>query len=103
MKKNKMKRVIASLLLVALMVTSMVACSAGAPSSASASNSPENANTPNSSAPANTQTPAANTSPIIVTWYPAAFCDIELQPYIELKSGEENAVGAVYTVRAGAD
>jgi phosphonate transport system substrate-binding protein len=33
----------------------------------------------------------------------AAFCDIELQPYIELKSGEENTVGAVYTVRADAD
>jgi phosphonate transport system substrate-binding protein len=33
----------------------------------------------------------------------AAFCDIELQPYIELKSGEENTVGAVYGIRAGAD
>ena len=33
----------------------------------------------------------------------AAFCDIELQPYIELKSGEENTVGAVYGVKAGAD
>lgn len=33
----------------------------------------------------------------------AAFCDIELQPYIELKSGEENAVGAVYAIRQGAD
>ncbi|MCL1875522.1 MAG: phosphate/phosphite/phosphonate ABC transporter substrate-binding protein, partial [Synergistaceae bacterium] len=33
----------------------------------------------------------------------AAFCDIELQPYIELKSGEENAIGAVYTIKAGAD
>ena len=33
----------------------------------------------------------------------AAFCDIELQSYIELKSGEENTVGAVYAVRAGAD
>ena len=33
----------------------------------------------------------------------AAFCDIELQPYIELKSGEENTVGAVYAVKQGAD
>ena len=33
----------------------------------------------------------------------AAFCDIELQPYIELKSGEENTVGAVYSVKAGAE
>jgi len=33
----------------------------------------------------------------------AAFCDIELAPYIELKSGEENTVGAVYVVKADAD
>jgi phosphonate transport system substrate-binding protein len=33
----------------------------------------------------------------------AAFCDIELQPYVELKSGEESTVGSVYTVKAGAD
>ncbi|MCL1913385.1 MAG: PhnD/SsuA/transferrin family substrate-binding protein [Eubacteriaceae bacterium] len=33
----------------------------------------------------------------------AAFCDTELLPYIELKSGEDNTIGAVYTVRAGAD
>ena len=33
----------------------------------------------------------------------AAFCDIELQSYIELKSGEDNAVGAVYAVKEGAD
>ncbi|MCL1899838.1 MAG: PhnD/SsuA/transferrin family substrate-binding protein, partial [Promicromonosporaceae bacterium] len=33
----------------------------------------------------------------------AAFCDIELQPYLELKSGEENMVGAVYAVAEGAD
>jgi phosphonate transport system substrate-binding protein len=33
----------------------------------------------------------------------AAFCDIELQPYIELKSGNDNAVGAVYAIKAGAD
>jgi len=33
----------------------------------------------------------------------AAFCDIELQPYIELKSGDENTVGATYAVRVGAD
>ena len=33
----------------------------------------------------------------------AAFCDIELAPYIELVSGEENTVGAVYAVKAGAD
>ncbi|MCL2816572.1 MAG: PhnD/SsuA/transferrin family substrate-binding protein, partial [Oscillospiraceae bacterium] len=33
----------------------------------------------------------------------AAFCDIELEPYIQLKSGEENAVGAVYVIKAGAD
>jgi phosphonate transport system substrate-binding protein len=33
----------------------------------------------------------------------AAFCDTELQPYIELKSGEDNTVGAVYAVKAGAD
>jgi len=33
----------------------------------------------------------------------AAFCDIELQPYVELKSGTENTVGAVYAVKAGAD
>jgi phosphonate transport system substrate-binding protein len=33
----------------------------------------------------------------------AAFCDIELQPYIELKSGEENTIGAVYGIKAGAD
>jgi len=33
----------------------------------------------------------------------AAFCDTELAPYIELISGEENTVGAVYAVKAGAD
>jgi len=33
----------------------------------------------------------------------AAFCDIELQPYITLKSGNENEVGAVYTVKPGAE
>jgi phosphonate transport system substrate-binding protein len=33
----------------------------------------------------------------------AAFCDIELAPYIELKSGEESTVGAVYVVKQGAD
>jgi len=33
----------------------------------------------------------------------AAFCDIELAPYIELKSGTENTVGAVYAIKAGAD
>ncbi|NLL63300.1 MAG: PhnD/SsuA/transferrin family substrate-binding protein [Ruminococcaceae bacterium] len=33
----------------------------------------------------------------------AAFCDIELQPYIELKSGKGNEVGDVYAVRKGAD
>ncbi|MDR0648763.1 MAG: PhnD/SsuA/transferrin family substrate-binding protein [Synergistaceae bacterium] len=33
----------------------------------------------------------------------AAFCDIELAPYIELKSGQENTVGAVYIVKRGAD
>jgi phosphonate transport system substrate-binding protein len=33
----------------------------------------------------------------------AAFCDIELAPYIELKSGQENTVGAVYIVKPGAD
>jgi len=33
----------------------------------------------------------------------AAFCDIELQAYIELKPGTENTVGAVYAVKAGAE
>ena len=33
----------------------------------------------------------------------AAFCDIELAPYIRLKEGAENTVGAVYEVMAGAD
>lgn len=33
----------------------------------------------------------------------AAFCDIEVQAYIELKSGEENTVGAVYAIKANAD
>jgi len=33
----------------------------------------------------------------------AAFCDIELQPYIELKSGAENTVGAVYGIKADAE
>jgi len=33
----------------------------------------------------------------------AAFCDTELYPYVELKSGEENTVGAVYAIKAGAD
>ncbi|MDR1193470.1 MAG: phosphate/phosphite/phosphonate ABC transporter substrate-binding protein [Peptococcaceae bacterium] len=33
----------------------------------------------------------------------AAFCDIELDPYIELKSGAENTVGSIYSVRDGAD
>ncbi|MDR2770597.1 MAG: PhnD/SsuA/transferrin family substrate-binding protein [Clostridiales Family XIII bacterium] len=33
----------------------------------------------------------------------AAFCDIELAPYIELKEGAENTVGAVYAVKQGAD
>jgi len=33
----------------------------------------------------------------------AAFCDIELQAYIELVSGEENTVGSVYRIKADAD
>ena len=33
----------------------------------------------------------------------AAFCDIELAPYIQLKEGVENTVGAVYEVRSDAD
>ena len=33
----------------------------------------------------------------------AAFCDIELAPYIELKEGDENIVGAVYIVSDDAD
>ena len=33
----------------------------------------------------------------------AAFCDIELAPYIQLKEGEENTVGAVYEIIVGAD
>ena len=33
----------------------------------------------------------------------AAYCDTELQAYVELKSGVDNEVGAVYAVRAGAD
>jgi len=33
----------------------------------------------------------------------AAFCDTELQPYIELKAGEDNTIGAVYGIKAGAD
>lgn len=33
----------------------------------------------------------------------AAFCDIELEPYIEVKEGTENTVGAVYAVKQGAD
>jgi len=33
----------------------------------------------------------------------AAFCDIELAPYIELVSGVENTVGAVYGIKPGAD
>lgn len=33
----------------------------------------------------------------------AAFCDIELANYIELKSGTENTVGAVYAIRQNAD
>lgn len=33
----------------------------------------------------------------------AAFCDIEVQAYVELKSGEESTVGAVYTVKADAE
>ena len=32
----------------------------------------------------------------------AAFCDIELQPYIDLKSGEENRVGSIYGVKSDA-
>ena len=33
----------------------------------------------------------------------SAFCDIELQAYIELVSGEDNAVGSVYRIKADAD
>jgi phosphonate transport system substrate-binding protein len=33
----------------------------------------------------------------------AAFCDTELAPYTELKSGDDNTVGAVYAIKAGAD
>lgn len=33
----------------------------------------------------------------------AAFCDIELRPYIELKSGTENSVGATYAIKSDAD
>lgn len=32
----------------------------------------------------------------------AAFCDIELAPYVELSAGEECAVGSVYAVKEGA-
>ncbi len=33
----------------------------------------------------------------------AAFCDIEVQAYVDIKSGEESTVGAVYAVRDNAD
>jgi len=33
----------------------------------------------------------------------AAFCDIELAPYIQLKEGIENTIGAVYEVKPGAE
>ena len=33
----------------------------------------------------------------------AAFCDTELAPYIQLKEGLDNTVGAVYEIKAGAD
>lgn len=33
----------------------------------------------------------------------AAFCDIEVQAYIDLKSGGESEVGSVYTVKANAE
>ena len=33
----------------------------------------------------------------------AAFCDTELAPYIEIKEGTENTVGAVYEIKADAD
>jgi len=33
----------------------------------------------------------------------AAFCDIELAPYIQLKEGADNKVGAVYEIKADAD
>jgi len=33
----------------------------------------------------------------------AAFCDIELQLYTQIKEGEENTVGAVYEIKPGAD
>ena len=33
----------------------------------------------------------------------AAFCDIELAPYIRLKEGADNTIGAVYEIREGAD
>jgi len=33
----------------------------------------------------------------------AAFCDTELQAYVELKSGGDNTVGAVYAIRSDAD
>ncbi|MCL1905596.1 MAG: phosphate/phosphite/phosphonate ABC transporter substrate-binding protein [Clostridiales bacterium] len=33
----------------------------------------------------------------------AAFCDTELEPYIQLKEGAESTVGAVYEIKADAD
>lgn len=33
----------------------------------------------------------------------AAFCDIEVQAYVEAKTGNESTVGSVYTVKQGAD
>lgn len=33
----------------------------------------------------------------------AAFCDIEVTSYIELKEGSDNTVGAVYAIKQGAD
>ena len=33
----------------------------------------------------------------------AAFCDIELQPYLELSEGTENTIGAVYAIKPNAD
>ena len=32
----------------------------------------------------------------------AAFCDTSLAPYIEIESGKENTIGAVYKIKAGA-
>jgi len=70
MQKRTVSKVIAAILLAAVMITGMVGCSSNTPSNPPPSNNPGNSSTPSNNTPTNTPEPTKNTSPINVVWYP---------------------------------